>query len=265
MKLTRNIRSILILPLILLFVSCISSQPTNCDIAHHTLNIVPPTESFVKIDIALNDGRAVASGIIIDQVNNTNTIVLTAKHVCEGSKKIRVSDIHDNKYDALIIATNKIHDLCLITTKDKIEAKPIRIASSNPKIGSKAFNLAAPLGIFAKDMVLIFEGFYSGRLEVAGEGYPLDVYTIPGNFGSSGSGVLNEDFELIGIISRKLPSGVIGMLAVNTTAVRETMQAIKPSLSMLAARSIAEDVLRKIQLPDILREPDKDIKEKDGQ
>ena len=60
-----------------------------------------------------------------------------------------------------------------------------------PEVGEKVFNIAAPHGITGPFMHLIFEGRYSGR---KGKFF---YYTVPARPGSSGSAVINENFELI--------------------------------------------------------------------
>jgi len=63
-----------------------------------------------------------------------------------------------------------------------------------PKIGDKVFNIASPYSIHDVDMIPIFEGRYVGKdLYIA-------MYTFQGGPGSSGSMILNEKGELIGLL-----------------------------------------------------------------
>ena len=61
------------------------------------------------------------------------------------------------------------------------------------------YNLAAPAGFFAKDMIPIFQGRYSGLHGAH------DIYTIPATGGSSGSPIVNKKGELIGLIFATVP------------------------------------------------------------
>jgi hypothetical protein len=54
--------------------------------------------------------------------------------------------------------------------------------------------MAAPSGIFAPGMLLIFEGYYSGEKDGS------DYYTVPAAPGSSGSAILNSRGDIIGVI-----------------------------------------------------------------
>ena len=70
-----------------------------------------------------------------------------------------------------------------------------------PEAGDRAYNISAPWGFHGKNMVLHFEGYYSGRTTISKFDYDLDVYTIPTRPGSSGSPVYNGQWEIVGIAS----------------------------------------------------------------
>ncbi len=206
MKLTQKLNLLFTIPLFFLFLNCSVKQNSKTCV-HGTTSIIPPVASFVKILIHNEAGKikSTGSGIIVKQTKKY-TIVLTAKHLCVKDMSIgaeftnvSVLDYHEIKYSSIVVKVDEKNDLCLIATiATKINARAVAIAKTKPGIGSRVYNLAAPLGIFNEEMVLIFEGFYSGdrTKEVT-----HSVYTFPGAGGSSGSAVFNEDFEVLGIVS----------------------------------------------------------------
>ena len=150
------------------------------------------------------------SGIIVRTANNL-TQILTAAHVCQAPNyeaivvkgtpylydsisSIEVVDYWGNSHSAIISGIDEKNDLCLLITSEAW-GTPVMIASHNPPIGSKVYNVAAPMGIFYPGMVLIFDGYYSG------ENWMSEVFfTVPAYPGSSGSAVFNENGEIISII-----------------------------------------------------------------
>ena len=138
-----------------------------------------------------------ASAVIV-YTDRKITRLLTAGHVCA------VSETGDTK-TIVKDNTGKIHfieaqvysdkpDLCLLEARDSWGV-PLKITKKDAIHGDRAWNLAAPHGLYQPGMVLAFEGLYSGRSQ---EGD--DWYTIPSAPGSSGSPIINESGEIIGII-----------------------------------------------------------------
>tara|TARA_R110002074_G_scaffold391131_1_gene575625 strand:- start:518 stop:901 length:384 start_codon:yes stop_codon:yes gene_type:complete len=70
----------------------------------------------------------------------------------------------------------------------------LTIAEDKPQPGDKIYNVSAPASIFVPGMVPILEGRYNGEM---GEN---SCYTLPAAPGSSGSMIVNEDGELVGMV-----------------------------------------------------------------
>ena len=102
-------------------------------------------------------------------------------------------------------------DLCLLQISSPAR-QVIELSPEPPKRGERAFTMAAPLGTFdsAGGMLLTFDGYYSGAtlanpLAAYGSQPTLfDAYTIPSQHGSSGSPIMNERGQLIGVTSMAL-------------------------------------------------------------
>lgn len=147
-------------------------------------------------------GMSTASGAAIMH-HEDKTYFLTAKHFCEatGQKFVDVINIHTHKMvnaKAEIVAMAEDIDACIVST-ERVQIRPILLAINAPEIGEKVFNMAAPQGVFGEDLVLLYEGFYSGKLiEEAGE--TADIYSLPANPGSSGSPIIDSHGRLIGVV-----------------------------------------------------------------
>jgi S1-C subfamily serine protease len=215
-----------ILSLSVFSLNCVSY--TNCvgldDIKDSIINITHkhnqtllPYDSFVKIvkQVYDKDGNivaeSVASGIIVGQTKD-ETKVLTAKHVCNDSgvdsmfpdeaKPITITgaaiDVENTQHAISTIAMDSTYDICLMLVT-KIKQPAVQISPVAPLRGEKVFNIAAPLGISDGKAVLLFEGYYAGETFSNVVHSPASLYSIPTQHGSSGSGILNENGELVGI------------------------------------------------------------------
>lgn len=158
-------------------------------------------------------GASSGSGFVVYNTPN-GSLVITAYHVCSATSKkmtqtLTLTSLDGDEFEARIVATdeNKENDICMIYAED-LKKPPVKIALNKPLPGAKLFNLAAPAGIFNEGMVPILEGRYNG---VSFKGSAM--YSIPAAGGSSGSMVLNNNFELIGLIHSlhiKFPNITVG-------------------------------------------------------
>lgn len=105
------------------------------------------------------------------------------------------------KYDVNVINYNRKLDLCLLYVK-KLQRKPALLAHSAPEPGDKAYNLAAPLGMFGSNMIPKLDGYFAGYLtrDPRDVDQMFSIYSIPAIGGSSGSPIFNSDGYVIGMI-----------------------------------------------------------------
>tara|TARA_R110000787_G_scaffold212727_2_gene322347 strand:- start:2554 stop:3414 length:861 start_codon:yes stop_codon:yes gene_type:complete len=181
---------------------------------------VLPNDKGEKEECNKAKWTATSSGMLVrhSEITPDVSYVITAGHSCEERKfkkrtidgveiqkvgtSYEVINYHGVSHQAVVIKINRRWDLCLLQVKGvsrKIKAVPI--AEETPRRGVKYYNFAAPRGLFGRGMVLIFDGYYSGNFM---SGY--DVYTITTKPGSSGSAILNEDGEIVGVIFAGFPN-----------------------------------------------------------
>jgi len=147
-----------------------------------------------------------ASGVVFKKGKDRN-YVLTAEHFCNAKVQfedslpenffnniIQVQDISGEVWDTQLIYYDPSYDLCLLATDKKI-TKEIKFAKSMPEIGEKVFAISAPMGLYAKNVSLHFEGLFSGC-----DVNKMCFFSIPAVGGSSGSLVYNKDGKVISMI-----------------------------------------------------------------
>lgn len=224
---TKHILKLAVLLLSVLSLNCTSH--TNClglgDIKDSIINIththnktVLPYDSFVKLIKNVSDKNgnilfsSIASGVILSH-GNSHTKILTARHFCTGLESKTdtipeellplnddtvIVDVENKLHKMLFYAVDDKQDVCIVLI-EKIEQPAITISPVAPQRGEKVFNIAAPLGISDGKAVLLFEGYYAGDIYSPLIRSNSSLYSIPTKSGSSGSAILNEHGELIGI------------------------------------------------------------------
>lgn len=165
--------------------------------------------------------EGMGSGVIIKH-GVQSSYILTAGHVCHilrGSdffeglppeilkilevkvfSTFKVLTQNEEAKDATIFALHPKLDLCILQTFEKLDSPTMKIAKHMPDLGRKYYNLAFPKGIGNVGLVPIFEGYFVGYLYNPMYNEADAGYTIPADGGSSGSPVINEFGEILGII-----------------------------------------------------------------
>jgi len=202
---------------------------TSLSCAHQHSNTVFKRDSFLKLEKTLNvlacsdkeqkcmpvnKWGSTASGAVIKN-RFDGSYALTAAHVCDDSQMKNFIDnyfkqkypelkiqyelefkaiaIDGKEYGAKIVAQNQEDDVCIIWLENCYK-EAISLAPSGPVPGDRAYNTAAPMGIFAPEMAPLQEGLYDGDVK------NRSFYSIPAIGGSSGSPIMNHKGELIGMI-----------------------------------------------------------------
>ena len=182
----------------------------------------PTTEAVIKnINDQLEVAFATKGTTFAIQRHEGETLLLTAGHTCASmnstnkniesffqafkfprsenkplrSQKYRyVYDINKQKYpiNNVIYSNSDNPDICMLSVKGMFPHN-VTIAKHPPQLGQRIVNVAAPFGIFNKQTVILFDGYYSGHMN------GNDIYSIPAAPGSSGAPVFHDN-KLVGFI-----------------------------------------------------------------
>ena len=184
-------------------------------------------ESFIKVENKFSargckDDKCTIERVIssdsafVVSTSKTGSYAITAAHFCEDDMDLLLQslvkgtpiqkieffayDIEMKKYDVNVIHYDNKLDLCLIYVK-KLQRRPALLAHSAPEPGDKAYNLAAPMGMFNANMIPKLDGYFAGyyhrdpRVKQA-----FAIYSIPAIGGSSGSPIFDQNGYIIGMI-----------------------------------------------------------------
>jgi len=219
--------------MIFLFYSCFTLKQ-NGDLYHinnmkevyeNNPNNPYPNQNFVFLNKTLYElktGELVnissASGIVVKRKGKT-LYGLTAAHWCipindnefitfamlmgykspEAAKNATTltADYYGYTYNIEVLDVDNENDICMFKFKSRFanQSENIDLADGYPLLGEKVHTISSPFGIKGPTIRLHFEGYFSGCQDNS------CYYTLPGTFGSSGSGILNENGELIGILT----------------------------------------------------------------
>ena len=194
------------------------------------------------------------------------SLTLTAAHVCtiiNNRQKITMfpeyrhlvdstevttanilTDIHGNEYKATPVIWNKTHDTCILMSS-KIPLHALNIANDERlEIGKKYYNLAFPRAIWAKNFVPSFEGVYIGDFE---EGiFHASSYSMPAAPGSSGSPILNDRGQVVGVLHSAMYNFEYLALAATPAQTSEIFHLVQEFLKQLQAMDNACDIKKDI-------------------
>ena len=227
-------RKVLVLLLALLVGSCGSNNyggfatPADPTWADDTAREI--MKSTVKIQVlALGesfDGEVALIGwsgsgaVVAVNYANEESLILTAKHVCEvptyiptRTRGVLKTLIHHTAiqtatgsvYNAEALVMDQMSDTCVILVYG-VAGKPARIANEMPPLQGHVMMPGAPLGEMMPNMVPITDGRYSGVVP-----YVTDMgdvrqmaFALPGTFGNSGSGIYYNG-EIVSVLSQGVP------------------------------------------------------------
>lgn len=185
-------------------------------------------ESFLKVENKFSARECKEDKCTIERVISSasafvvntskgGSYAITAAHFCEDDMDLLLQsivrgipiqkiqfyafDIDMKKYDVNVIHYDRKLDLCLIYVK-KLQRAAALISHHAPEPGDKAYNLAAPMGMFHSNMIPKLDGYFAGyyNRDPRNKDQPFAIYSIPAIGGSSGSPIFDANGYIIGMI-----------------------------------------------------------------
>ena len=209
----------IILTLLLLSLSVLSCATSNLDFQRGARDTFVKIKQNVAITVCnpedpkeclTKTSRSTGSGAVVMRTDE-GSYVLTAGHVCSFEKEMQLAsefagskvlvqmrsvNLNLGEYVSDIISMDNTIDTCLLFARNLYTTKVAKIApySRSLEEGERVYNVAAPVGIFYKDVVPLLEGFFMGNRDTRA------YYSIPAMGGSSGSPIVNIRGDLVGMI-----------------------------------------------------------------
>ncbi len=168
--------------------------------------------------------------------------LLTNAHVVKNATQVQVQN-NLGVYDARIIRLDRQADLALLKIEDTsfhaFSNLPYSINKSGTELGEELFTLGYP-----RDEIVYNKGYMSAKTGFQGDTLACQI-TIAANPGNSGTPVLNNDGEVIGIVSSSQQNAQGVVFAVRSKNIFRAIDAMKSDSTLLRSDS----TLSRLHLP----------------
>lgn len=178
--------------------------------ANFTIKTVSYNTGFQAIGNVTSSTVSIGSGVLF-YVGQERLFLLTNNHVIAKSSGYKyvtysVMDYKGNEYDGnvSVVYSDAAYDLAVVAFVGSKEYLPLKLAESNPKIGTHVAALGSPLQqfnaltlgkvLFYDNVTITEEGADLSRVE-----FEVVHHDAPIDQGSSGGVLLNEQSEIVGI------------------------------------------------------------------
>lgn len=158
------------------------------------------SEYIVSIEVENKDKSiSTGSGFYFEDINS----VVTNYHVIKNYEKIKIITFNGKQYkESFVNATDSINDLALLRFTEGNNFKDgLKRNKEDYQIGQKIFVIGNPLGL----NYTVTEGIISSiRKSLNNE---IIQFTAPVSKGSSGSPILDENGQVLGVVSFQMREG----------------------------------------------------------
>ncbi|MCX2475037.1 trypsin-like peptidase domain-containing protein [Pedobacter sp. MC2016-05] len=155
---------------------------------------------------------------------STNGYILTNLHVINGADSLYVQNNKGESFKVKSIYTDSQNDIAILKISDKnfshLSSIPYSIKKTTSSIGETVYTLGYP-----KDDAVLGEGYVSSKNGFIGDTTQYQV-SIPVNPGNSGGPLLDNNGNLVGIISGKPDQTEGAAFAIKSKYILEAMRAI---------------------------------------
>lgn len=169
---------------------------------------------------AVNQGRYGGTGFAI----STNGYILTNLHVINGADSLYVQNNKGESFKVKAVYTDSQYDMAILKISDKnfsnLSSLPYTIKKNSSSIGENVYTLGYP-----KDDAVLGEGYVSSKNGFVGDTTQYQV-AISVNPGNSGGPLLDNNGNLVGVISGKPDQTEGAAFAIKSKYILEAMRAI---------------------------------------
>ena len=168
--------------------------------------------------------------------------LVTNAHVVKNATQVQVQN-NLGVYDARIIHLDRQADLALLKIEDTsfhaFPSLPYSINKTGTELGEELFTLGYP-----RDEIVYNKGYMSAKTGFQGDTLACQI-TIAANPGNSGTPVLNNDGEVIGIVSSSQQNAQGVVFAVRSKNIFRAIDAMRSDSTLLKLDS----TLGRLRLP----------------
>jgi serine protease Do len=154
----------------------------------------------------------------------TNGYILTNLHVVDGADSVYVQDTQGNQYKVKVDRRDTQYDLAILKIIDedfKLPALPYRLKQNGIGIGEDVYTLGFP-----KDDAVYAKGYVSSKTGYSGADSTQYQVSIDVNPGNSGGPLLDQNGNIIGVITAKLNQVDGATFAVKSRYIQEILNMI---------------------------------------
>lgn len=150
--------------------------------------------------------------------------LITAAHVVKGATRLKVQN-PIGEYDARIVQLDMHTDLALLKINDTsyhaFNGLPYGISRTGAELGEELFTLGYP-----RPVIVYNKGYLSAETGFEGDTTTFQI-TIAANRGNSGTPVLNNDGEVVGIVSSTQQNAEGMVFAVRARNIFQALDSMK--------------------------------------
>lgn len=175
--------------------------------------------------------------------------IATNYHVIDGAKSIYVKGVKgsfSDKYEAVVIASDKNNDLALLQIKDSrfggFGSIPYKVKASTSEVGEDVFVLGYPLTSTMGDEIKLTTGVVSSKSGFKGD---VSLYQIsaPIQPGNSGGPLFDSQGNLVGIVNAKHQGAENVSYSIKASYLKNLVESVASTSILPVANSVSNMAL----------------------